>query len=78
MTYVAHLTRGRYGWFFWHYPEGMMTIAFLLTALAFACGMIAVFCLASAFIPKGREYCHFYKRQMDCLLKYFVFLILVK
>ncbi len=53
MTYVAHLTRGRYGWFFWHYPEGMMTIAFLLTVLAFACGMIAVFCLASAFIPKG-------------------------
>ena len=56
MTYVAHLTRGRYGWFFWHYPEGMMTIAFLLTVLAFACGMIAVFCLASAFIQNQRRY----------------------
>ena len=30
------------------------------------------------FIPRVREYCHFYKWQMNRLLKHFVFLFLIK
>ena len=42
-TYLAYLTHGRHGHFFWHYTEGFQELNFLVIFLTFALGMIAVF-----------------------------------
>ncbi|WP_373841725.1 ABC transporter permease [Limosilactobacillus sp.] len=56
MTYRAHLTHGRHGFFFWRYWEGFQEIDFLIVFLTFALGMIAVFCLAVGFIQNQRRH----------------------
>ncbi|MGN1272726.1 MAG: ABC transporter permease [Lactobacillus sp.] len=54
MTYIAHLTHGRYGYYFWHYSEGFEEINFLLVILCFAVAMIAVFCIAIGYVQRKR------------------------
>lgn len=56
MTYWAHLSHGRHGHFFWRYPAGFQEIDFLIIILAFALGIIAVFCLAVGFIQNQRRH----------------------
>lgn len=55
MTYLAYLTDGRRGHYFWHYSEGFQELNFLVIFLTFAFGMIAVFCLTSSFIQTQRH-----------------------
>lgn len=55
LTYWAHLTNGRHGFYFWHYREGFQELNFLMIFLTFALGMIAVFCLTSSYIQKQRH-----------------------
>lgn len=55
LTYWAHLTNGAHGYYFWHYSEGFRELNFLMIFLTFACGMIAVFCLTSAYIQAQRH-----------------------
>lgn len=55
LTYIAHETNGRSGFYFWHYSEGFQELNFLLIFLTFACGMIAVFCLTSTYIQAQRH-----------------------
>ena len=54
-TYLAYLTHGRHGHFFWHYTEGFQELNFLVIFLTFALGMIAVFCLAMGYIQFQRS-----------------------
>ncbi|MDU1505147.1 MAG: hypothetical protein E6907_02275 [Limosilactobacillus vaginalis] len=54
-TYLAYLTHGRHGHFFWHYAEGFQELNFLIIFLTFALGMIAVFCLAMGYIQFQRS-----------------------
>lgn len=54
-TLLAHQTNGRWGHFFWHYPEGFVTFDFLAVLLLFALAMTAVFCLTVAYVQLQRS-----------------------
>lgn len=54
VTYLAYLTHGRRGHFFWYYSEGFQELNFLIVFLTFALGMIAVFCLTMGYVQSQR------------------------
>ncbi|KRL90154.1 hypothetical protein [Lactobacillus kalixensis] len=54
LTYIAHQTHGRYGYYFWHYSEGYDMINLLLVILLFAVAMIAVFCISFGYVQAQR------------------------
>lgn len=55
-TYLAYLTHGRHGHYFWYYAEGFQELNFLIIFLTFALGMVAVFCLTMSYIQTQRAH----------------------
>jgi hypothetical protein len=53
-TYLAHLTHGKYGHYFWHYSEGFDMINLTIVLLLFAVAMIAVFCVSISYVQYQR------------------------
>ena len=54
-SYIAYLTNGKRGIYFWYYLEGFRKLNFLIIFLVFLIGMIAVFCLTVSFIQNQRR-----------------------
>ncbi|WP_276754523.1 ABC transporter permease [Limosilactobacillus ingluviei] len=52
---LAALTKGRWGHYFWHYHEGFVELKFLVVFLPFMFGVMAVFCLSSAYLQNRRR-----------------------
>lgn len=53
-TYLAYLTHGRYGHYFWRYSEGFDMVNLVIILLVFALGMIAVFCITFSYVQYQR------------------------
>lgn len=54
-TYLAYLTNGKYGHYFWHYSEGFHMIKLTIILLIFALAMIAVFCISISYVQYQRQ-----------------------
>lgn len=53
-TYLAYLTHGKYGHYFWLYSEGFDMINLTIVLLLFALAMISVFCIAISYVQYQR------------------------
>ena len=53
-TYLAYLTNGKHGHYFWYYSEGFDMINLTIILLIFALAMIAVFCISISYVQYQR------------------------
>lgn len=54
-SYIAYLTNGKKGFYFWHYLEGFRELNFLIILILFINSMVAVYCLTVAFVQNQRR-----------------------